>query len=157
MRDRLRGNTEQGLDFIHQRVYGVGLAQGLEALQDDVLAGLFWADSSLAPVQIETTPFLLLSEKHERVGAADVEHWGTWHKEGSAVGGFERLVELAVHKKRQRQTADLLEGRISVIDRAVIGLPIGELAIFALQGSMQRRYTTSASSNLPRCSRISPS
>jgi hypothetical protein len=74
------------------------------------------------------------------VGAADVEHWGTWHKEGSAVGGFERLVELAVHNKRQRQTADLLEGRILVVDRAVIGLPIGELAIFALQGSMQRRY-----------------
>jgi hypothetical protein len=45
----------------------VGLAQGLEALQDDVLAGLLWADSSLAPVKIETTRFFLLSEQHERV------------------------------------------------------------------------------------------
>ena len=74
MRDRLRGNTEQGLDFIHQRVYAIGLAQGLEILQDDVLADLFWADCLVVPMQIEATRFFLLSEKHERVGAADVEH-----------------------------------------------------------------------------------
>ena len=53
--------------------------------------------ATIEPVKIETTRFFLHSEKHERVGAADVEHWGTWHKEGSAVGGFERLVELALH------------------------------------------------------------
>ena len=97
MRDRLRGNTEQGLDFVHQRIYAIGLAQGFEVLQDDMLTPLSWADCLAVPMQIDATRFFLLSEKHERVGAADVEHWGTWHKEGSAVGGFERLVELALH------------------------------------------------------------
>ena len=67
MRHRLRGDTEQGLDFIHQRVYAIGLAQGLEILQDDVLTPLSWADCLAVPMQIDATRFFLLSEKPDQV------------------------------------------------------------------------------------------
>ena len=53
MRDHLRGNTEQGLDFIHQRIYAIGLAQTLEILQDDVLAPLFRANTLLVSMKIQ--------------------------------------------------------------------------------------------------------
>ena len=53
MRHRLRGDTEQGLDFIHQRIYAIGLAQSLEILQDDVLAPLFRANTLLVPMKIQ--------------------------------------------------------------------------------------------------------
>ena len=74
-RHRLRGDTEQGLDFVYQRIYAIGLVQRFEVLQDDMLTPLSWADCLAVPMQIDATRFFLLSEKHERVGAADVEHW----------------------------------------------------------------------------------
>ena len=52
------------------------------------------------------------------------------------------------------QSSDVHDGKIleqrGKLDEALV-------VYVALQASMQRRYTTSASSNLPRCSRILPS
>ena len=74
MRHRLRGDTEQGLDFIHQRIYAIGLAQQCEVLQNELLSGLLGSNLLRAIMKIDTARFLRLFKKHERVCATDVEH-----------------------------------------------------------------------------------